>query len=67
MAEITRLPQGRSIQVSMNTGTVGMPRTTPNDFGAQNWQNWQRLGQEVIQADVSYMTHFIQEDHQRQG
>lgn len=66
MAEITRLPQGRSIQVSMNTGTVGMPRTTPNDFGAQNWQNWQRLGQEVIQADVSYMTHFIQEDHQRQ-
>ncbi len=66
MAEITRLPQGRSIQVSMNTGSVGMPRTTPDDFGAQNWRNWQRLGQEVIQADVAYMTDFINEDHQRQ-
>lgn len=66
MAQITRLPGGRNISLGMGTGSVGMPRTNADDFGAESWRNVQELGQQVTRASVVAMDHFIDEDHQRQ-
>lgn len=66
MAQITGIPGGRNISLGMGTDSVGMPRTNPNDFGAESWRNVRELGQQVTRSSIVAMQHFIDEDHQRQ-
>ncbi len=66
MAKIPETPGWRNIQMGTGTGSVGVPRTTPADFGAESWRNLQRLGNQVTESSVQMMRQFIRDDHQRQ-
>lgn len=66
MAKIQSLPQPSRLQGSSDVSNVGVPRVTPDDFGAGAWNDLYNMAMSGVRLNNTAMNIFIEQDHKRQ-